>query len=123
MQKSNRNFGLVFSGLFGLLGVMERANSLCFLSCLILAIALLLLAFFKTSALALPNTYWLKFGHLVSWVTTPVILFFFFFFFFTPISLIVRMFIKNAFKLRPPQKAETYWLNSPAATSTMHDQF
>lgn len=124
---SNRSFGLVFAGLFAIIGLWPlldgegpRPWSL------VTAVALLFIAGIRPSMLAPFNRLWLKFGLLLHRVTNPIIMAFIFYLAVVPTALIVKLLGKDPLRRKLDKKAASYWIyRDPPGPSpgSMKNQF
>lgn len=124
---SERTFGLVFAGLFVLIGCRpllggERPHWWA----LGVAVA------FAVAALAAPGTLkplnwlWHKFGLVLHRVMSPLVMGAIFFLCVTPVALIMRLLGKDVLRLRRRRDLATYWIarETPgSAPDTMKRQF
>ena len=110
-SSSERVFGLVFAGIFGLIGLwpLWRGAALRWWS-LGLAAAFLVAALLAPRALAPLNRLWFRFGLLLHMVVNPVAMALVFFTTVTPIALIMRATGKVPLRLRLDRDAPTYWI-------------
>jgi hypothetical protein len=126
-SSSERVFGLVFAGVFGLIGFwpLWRGVALRWWS-LGLAAMFLVTALLAPRALAPLNRLWFRFGLLLHMVVNPVVMALVFFTTVTPIALIMRAMGKDPLRLRLDHDARTYWIERrpPGPTpDTMPRQF
>jgi hypothetical protein len=110
-SSSERVFGLVFAGVFGLIGFwpLWRGVALRWWS-LGLAAVFLVAALLAPRALAPLNRLWFRLGRLLHMVVTPVVMALVFFTTVTPIALIMRAMGKGPLRLRLDRDAPTYWI-------------
>jgi hypothetical protein len=108
---SNRNFGLVFAGFFGLLAALGiwhgSARRPIWLT---LALLMLVLAFAAPKLLTPLNWVWTKFGLLLHAVVSPVILGVLFYACVTPVGLLMRWTGKDPLNRRFDPSADSYWI-------------
>jgi hypothetical protein len=110
-SSSDRSFGLVFTVVFVIVGLLPLLNGQG-----IRVWALGLSAVFFLVALAVPrvlapaNRAWTKFGLLLHGVVSPVALGVLFFGVVTPTGLLLRLFGKDPLRLRFDPAAKTYWI-------------
>jgi hypothetical protein len=69
---------------------------------------LLLITFINEHALLPLNKLWMRFGHLIGTIISPIVLGVIFFGIFTPYSLLMRLFGRDELKLKPV-KSRSYW--------------
>jgi hypothetical protein len=89
---SNRSFGLVFSIVFGAIGLwplMEGLDPRWW--SMGLAGAILVLALIRPGVLSAPNRVWQRFGNLLHKIISPVVLAFVFFVVVTPVGFLRRL--------------------------------
>ena len=124
---SDRNFGLVFSGVFLLIGVAPLAfGHAVHVWSLIAAAAFGVVAAAAPGLLAPLNRVWTRFGLLLHKVVSPVVLGIMFFLVITPMGFLMRLFGKDPLRLRIDRGASTYWIGrTPSAPSagSFIDQF
>lgn len=72
--------------------------------------ALLLLAWLRPHWLHLPAKLWLKFGLLLSKITTPIIMAIIFYGLFSTVGILMRLFGTDPMRRKWEQTATSYWL-------------
>lgn len=108
---SNRSFGLVFAGVFAIVGLWPLYGSGDVrIWALAAAAVFLILALAKPDLLAPLNRLWLKFGLLLHKIVNPVIMGILFFLTVTPIALISRVVGKKFLQTTFDSEAESYWI-------------
>lgn len=123
---SERNFGLVFCVVFGVIAVYGwwRSCTLTSVSIFaIMSIVILLLGVFAPKTLEHPNRLWAKFGALLALFMTPIIVALVFLIAVTPSGLLMRLFGKDSMKRRMDKKATTYWIKRERLPGPMRQQF
>lgn len=124
---SDRSFGIVFGIVFALIGLLPMLHSGA-PRWWALAVA----ATFLGIALSIPrwlaplNRLWMRFGLLLSRVTTPILMALVFFSTVTPIAVTMRLLGKDPLRLRRDPESNSYWIaRSPSgpARGTMKNQF
>ncbi len=125
---SNRSFGWVFTGFFGLIAIwplVRHQGELRWWAAGVSGIFLVL-------TLAIPdvleplNRLWMKLALLMARVVNPVILGLMFFLIFTPVAIVLRLLGKDLLRLKLDQSASSYWLTRTdigPAGPTMRNQF
>ena len=109
---SDRGFGLVFAGFFGILTAFSLwHHSWAWHWTLPVAVAFLVVALIVPKILAPLNRLWLKFGLLLYKVMNPLILGLLFFVTIMPIGLVMRAFGKDFLRLKLDRNAKTYWID------------
>ena len=125
---SNRSFGWVFTGFFGLIAIWPLVLNQGELRWWAAGIS----GIFLVLTLALPdvleplNRLWMKLALLLARVVNPVILGLMFFLIFTPVAFVLRLLGKDLLRLKLDQSASSYWLTRTdigPAGPTMKNQF
>jgi len=107
---SNRNFGFVFSAFFLLLGLAPlRKHQPVRWWALGIAGAFLVATLLVPGLLAPLNRLWMKLGHLLGRITTPIVTGLLFYLVFTPAGFLARLLGKDPLRLRFDAKASSYW--------------
>ena len=98
---SNRSFGIVFFVVFLIISIWPLLDEkeLRYWS-LIVSIIFLILGILKSNILTPLNKVWFKFGILLGHVISPIIMALIFFLVVTPISFIMRIFVKDVLNLK-----------------------
>ncbi len=110
-SSSNRSFGLVFAGVFAIIGFWPLyGTGEVRLWALAIGAAFLVVALAKPAILAPLNKLWLKFGLLLHKIVNPAIMGFLFFVTITPIAIIVRARGKSFLLTAFDPKVESYWI-------------
>lgn len=124
---SDRSFGLVFTAFFALAGVWPLVHKRPLrLWALCLSAAFLFVALAFPGILRPLNLAWMRFGRLLSKVTSPVITGVMFYVIFTPAGLLLRLLGKDLLRLKYDRNATTYWIRRDPAGLTaesMRNQF
>lgn len=126
-KSSDRSFGLVFAGFFGLLMLHNwwRAGRAWPIE-LAIAAAFLAAALLRPHLLHWPNRAWIKLGSLVGAIVTPIVMALLFFLVVTPVGLLMRLAGKDSLRLRGPRTGNSYWIvrEPPGPTGeSMSEQF
>ncbi len=108
---SERNFGLVFAAVFGVIGLwpLIGGNPVRIWSLAIAAI-FLVLAFARPAVLRPLNLLWFRFGLLLGKIVAPIVMALIFYVAVTPTALIMRLLGKDILRLRFDRDAATYWI-------------
>lgn len=126
---SDRSFGMVFAGVFALIGLWPMLAGSGPVRVWSLAIAGLfaILALMAPKALAPLNRLWFRLGHLLGRIVAPIVMGLVFFVAVTPTALIARLFNKDFLLLDERLKNRTsFWIDreqSPEQSSSMKNQF
>tara|TARA_E500000178_G_scaffold346657_1_gene398638 strand:+ start:34 stop:417 length:384 start_codon:yes stop_codon:yes gene_type:complete len=121
-KKSNKSFGLVFAVVFLILSYFFKENPLWFYGLLSISLVLVIISFFKSSILYLPNKYWLKFGYLLGSIISPIVMGIIYLGVVYPTNIILRLFKKDILDLKIDKNANSYWKTKNKINS-MDNQF
>lgn len=110
---SERSFGLVFAGVFVILGVWKWYGGATAWGWGLLAasVVCVVVAFLAPNALKGPNLIWFKFGLFLHKIISPLILGLLFFLTITPTALVMRLMGKDVLSLRLKPDAKSYWIH------------
>ena len=124
---SNRKFGLVFGGLFLVMGLISWFTSKPHhLWPWVMSGIFFILAWLFPRLLAPLNRIWMGFGDILHKITSPIILGLMFYVLLVPIGTIMRIVGKKPISLEYDAVAETYWIkrDTPeSSTETFKNQF
>jgi hypothetical protein len=124
---SNRSFGLVFAGVFALIGLLPLiVGGAARVWAIVLAVAFLVAAFAFQGVLAPLNRLWMRFGLLLHRIVSPIVLGIMFFGVITPMGVLMRALGKDLLRLRLDKAAGSYWIERTPpgpAPETFKDQF
>jgi hypothetical protein len=109
---SDRAFGLVFAGLFLIIGVsmMIGGKGPAYVWFLLAGALFLAAAAIVPGILAPLNRIWTRFGLLLHAIVSPIVLGSIFFLVVMPIGLAMRLFGKNPLPMGFDRGASTYWI-------------
>lgn len=110
---SNRNFGLLFAGVFALLSAYaayQSAEAFKVYGWLAAGAAVGLVAVVAPNLLTPFNKAWMKLGELMGRVVSPLVLGLIFFALITPVALVTRLFGRDELRLKRTN-ANTYWID------------
>ena len=107
---SNKKFGFFFTIVFLIIASYFFLSDRILISYVffVFTVILLLITFIKEHALLPLNKLWMKFGHLIGTIISPIVLGVIFFGIFTPYSLLMRLFGRDELKLKLV-KSRSYW--------------
>ncbi len=124
---SDRSFGIVFTVVFALIGLLPLGRGgEPRLWALLVAGTFLLLALVGPSLLRPLNRLWFRFGLLLHRVVSPIVMGVIYYAVFTPLGALMRLLRKRPLRLSFDRSAVTYWIvREPAApaSETMKRQF
>ena len=122
-KSSNRSFGLLFFVVFFLIGIwpLFKENDYRLWS-LIISIIFLILGLLNSKLLKPLNNLWIKFGEILGKIIAPIVMMIVFFIVLTPLSFIVKLFIKDLLNLKFV-KNNSYWIIRKKNIGSMKKQF
>jgi hypothetical protein len=121
-KRDNIKFGLIFSFLFLFIGFfpLKNGGSIKIWSVFI-SFLLILIIFLKPSLFTFLNKIWLKFGILISKITSPIFMGLIFFTLVSFIGFLVKLFRIDILRLNKNQ--ESYWIDKKEKLHSMRNQF
>ena len=124
---SNRNFGLTFAVVFGILAaITSYRGSSWAVAWSSLSGVVLTLTWLAPQLLSPLNWAWLKLGLLLHRVTNPILMGIMFYFVIFPIGLLLRIFGKDLLRLKREPSSDTYWIirtDGRSPSTAMREQF
>lgn len=124
---SERTFGLVFAGLFVIIGCRPLLHGAApYWWALVLAVAFAIAAFVAPGLLKPLNWLWHRFGLLLHKIMSPLLMGAIFFIAVTPVAVIMRLLGKDMLSLRRRRDLASYWIVREAPGSepdSMKQQF
>ena len=114
-KKSLRNFGLLVSGIFFLLGLWIYYRSQSPLGIVFFVIGTLLLLFGLVSPNSLSQVFkiWMGLAFALGWLMSRVLLTILFYFVITPIGFVAKIVGKDFLDINYKMKRESYWIIRP----------
>lgn len=121
---SERSFGLVFAGVFGVVAVLPLMNGdQVRLWALPVAALFLAVALIRPALLAPLNRLWFRFGLALGRVMTPVMMGVLFVVAVIPTALLMKLLRKDPMQRRLLPEAATYWERREQQPGPMREQF
>ena len=122
-KSSNRSFGLLFFVVFFLIGIwpLFKENDYRLWS-LIISIIFLILGLLNSKLLKPLNNLWIKFGEILGKIIAPIVMMIVFFIVLTPVSFIVKLFIKDLLNIKFVIN-NSYWISRKKDIGSMKKQF
>lgn len=121
---SNRSFGFIFTVAFLLASnSLYKTSKVGFCVGLSFSMVILSITVVKPALFSSLNLRWMRFASILNTIMTPIILFFLFWIAIVPTALLLKLFKKDILSLQLSKSTKSYWLESPAPTSTMKEQF
>ena len=122
-KSSNKSFGLLFFVVFFLIGIWPLFSENDYrLWSLIVSIIFLILGLLNSKLLNPLNNLWIKFGEILGKVIAPIVMMIVYFIVLTPLSFIVKLFIKDLLNLKFI-KNDSYWITRKKDVGSMKKQF
>lgn len=123
----NRSFGLFFTFVFSLIGIYLYIEQHLYLSYVAFLVAILLLAtvIINAELLTPANKLWMRLGFCIGFVVSPIILGVIFFGLVTPMSLLMKLFRRDALRIKIYTR-QSYWkdyVTNSSEPSSMKNQF
>ena len=110
---SERRFGLVIAAALALLGVrgfLGHWRSTAYITCIAASIVFTLFALIAPRVLSPLNKAWFRLGEFLGKVVSPIVLGIIFFGILTPISIVSRLFGRDALRLKR-RAGNSYWID------------
>jgi hypothetical protein len=123
---SNRKFGFFFAFVFTLTAAYFYYSENMFWAYTFsaLSMAFLIITLIRSDALLPLNKLWMRFGHLIGIIVSPIVLGIIFFGLFTPIAMLMRLSGRDELRLKFTQKL-SHWItrNEPIKSESFTQQF
>lgn len=120
---SERSTGLVFAGVFALLALWLRGNTVAMSACLAASGGFLALALMRPALLGPLNRVWFRLSLLMHRVVSPVVMLAMFVLVFTPVGLVMRIFRDPLRRRRAPVGVSYWTVRETVPESSMKNQF
>ena len=121
---SNKSFGIVFSIFFLIIFFYQFLFKQNFnIYYLTISLIFLLLAFFYSKILSIPNFIWTKIGLLLGVIVSPIVMYLIYFLVLFPISILLKLFNKDLLKLKISKNIDSYWIFRDKNNINLNDQF
>ena len=126
-QGSDRSFGIVFTLVFLLLGIVPYiVSGKTHYWALAIAAVLAVITLISPKLFKPFNILWFKFGMLLGAIIAPLVIIIIFFFVVTPTGLLMRLFGKDPLRLKRHPEQTSYWIKreiDPENPESMKNQF
>ena len=121
---SERNFGVVFSIFFLLIGVFSYYKSKDYsVYFFLISFIFVFFTIFFPKYLKSLNILWFRFGILLNSIVSPIIMLLIFFCVFLPIGLIMKVIKKDLINIKADIMLNSYWHNRKKQVNNMNKQF
>jgi len=123
-RSSEKNFGIVFSVVFLLIGIypVVDGNNVR-LWAIILSILFFALAFLVPNTLSFPNKVWFKLGMILGAIIAPDIMALVYFTTVVPVGLTMRLLGKDPLNQKLDKDSNSYWIERKQPVGSMKNQF
>ena len=127
-KNNNITFGILFFIFFLIIGLYpaiagERTDIKVW--SIFLSLLFLIITIIKPNLFTFPNRRWIQFGILLGKIISPIIMFLVFFLIVTPTGNLIRIFGKDAMRLKKTSNnnVNSYWINRVDKFQSMREQF
>ena len=127
-KNNNITFGILFFIFFLIIGLYpaiawERTDIKVW--SIFLSLLFLIITIIKPNLFTFPNRLWIQFGILLGKIISPIIMFLVFFLIVTPTGNLIRIFGKDAMRLKKTSNnnVNSYWINRVDKFQSMREQF
>lgn len=121
---SEKSFGLVFAGVFLLVGILKYDGTLEKSTPWFMMASLLGFLSFAFPQILKPfNKLWTLFGLLLHRIMNPIVMGLLFYGILTPTALLARCFKWDPLRLRCNSLEKTYWISREATQTNLKNQF
>ncbi len=121
---TERNFGIVFSAVFLIIGLLPLffSNQARWWA-LAVSAGFLLLAMVAPSTLRIPNLLWFKLGMLLGAIISPIAMTLVYIVAIVPTGIVARILGKDPLRRTIDRAADTYWIERTTPPESMTKQF
>lgn len=125
VNRREREFGVVFSLVFGFLSFLPMLSSSGDLNYYFGATSFvfLLLAFLFPRLLYFPSRVWLSIGKVINFFVSPLVIFILYVLAIIPTSILLKLFRLDILKLKIDKNAKTYWTAREDPVNSMKKQY
>ena len=120
---SEKNFGLVFSIFFLIVGVWNFYFNEVYYSLFIISLFFFIFSFIFPMIFYYPNKLWFKLGMLLGFIISPIVMFIIFFATFLPLSIILKLIGKDFLRKKTKPSLSSYWEKRIEEPQEMTNQF
>jgi len=127
-KNNNITFGILFFIFFFIIGfypaIAGEKTDIKVWS-IFLSLLFLIITIIKPNLFTFPNRLWIQFGILLGKIISPIIMFLVFFLIVTPTGNLIRIFGKDAMRLKKTSNnnVNSYWINRVDKFQSMREQF
>jgi len=127
-QRQLRLFGLICSVIFYVLFIyfyFESSNYSSHMWLLIVGALFMFMSFINPQLFSKIGLFqlWIKFGHILHWITSHIFLFLFFYFVLTPFAIIWRLFGNDSLSKKGDEQKVSYFIERKNQPGPMKYQF
>ena len=119
---SERNFGITFAIFFMLISIFLYVYGSDFIPFFVSSIAIFVISFSFPIVLRPFNILWIRFGYLLSKITTPLFLLLIYFTLFIPIGIVMKIFRLDPLRQRK-NIYKSFWITRDKKPETTDKQY
>ena len=120
---SEKNFGLVFSIFFFIIGIWNLYFNEIYYSLFLISLFFFIFSFIFPIIFYYPNKLWFKLGMLLGFIISPIVMFVVFFSTFLPLSIILKLIGKDFLRKKNKPNLNSYWEKRIEEPQKMTNQF
>ena len=120
---SNRKFGILFVFIFFFLSAYFYKNFLIMISFFLLATIFIIILIFNDNLLKPINILWMKIGHILGIIVSPIILSFLYFFIISPIAIVLKILKRDELNLSLDKKIQSHFKSRNNNNFSLNDFF
>ena len=120
---SNRKFGILFIFIFFFLSAYFYKNFLIMISFFLLATIFIIILIFNDNLLKPINILWMKIGHILGIIVSPIILSFLYFFIISPIAIVLKILKRDELNISLDKKTQSHFKSRNKNNFSLNDFF
>ena len=120
---SNRKFGILFIFIFFFLSAYFYKNFLIMISFFLLATIFIIILIFNDNLLKPINILWMKIGHILGIIVSPIILSFLYFFIISPIAIVLKILKRDELNISLDKKIQSHFKSRNNNNFSLNDFF
>ena len=120
---SNRKFGILFVFIFFFLSAYFYKNFLIMISFFLLATIFIIILIFNDNLLKPINILWMKIGHILGIIVSPIILSFLYFFIISPIAIVLKILKRDELNISLDKKIQSHFKSRNNNNFSLNDFF
>lgn len=120
---SNRKFGILFVFIFFFLSAYFYKNFLIMISFFLLATIFIIILIFNDNLLKPINLLWMKIGHILGIIVSPIILSFLYFLIISPIAIVLKILKRDELNISLDKKIQSHFKSRNNNNFSLNDFF